>query len=276
MTFSSASVFINDARAGCDLKGCSLKEHQNNDPGNFLGLVTATTLLGAFEIEQQNTSYIVTSLYSDLYPTPWLRFALEVPFASLSVPGKNYFGMTNVVLDSAAAPWFSEDGRSMLWVGNQVEFPTGDQHKFLGSGHFEILPYSAFHWTTGTLVSYVQVGGRIALRSEDQHDLTGATSEHEAGEFDFHGSVVDPHARTEWLYRAGVHRRFWEKLSAGLSISGLTVLSNDDKGATFAFFIPEVSYKPIQSMAIRISGDVPFTPDRRFDWRTSLGITYLF
>lgn len=255
--------------------------HADHLPISFSTEATA----GSVGMEGETAHYLGTALHAELLPLPYLSLGVSVPYVFASLPDDNTTvqGLSDVTLEAAAALWKRHDGGLELWAGSQLELPTGDETKHLGGGHVAALPYASLQGRYGPYFAHLRSGLRIGINAEAHHEEPGLAAktvakidgtEHEHAE-EFHGSITDPHADTEWVYRAGLERslnRFW---SVGLSANGQTVIGSDASGETFISCMPETLQHWSHNLVTQLNAELPLLSKERFDWRIGLGVSWL-
>jgi len=265
------------ALASCGLNGCPIEKHAV--PAHTArGILDTAITFGFTDATGTPADYWISQFRAEGAPVHWLRFSFLLSVAEVSQGGESHSGLSDIVAEALFIPLRWNRNMSNFIIGNQLEFPTGDEEKGLSSGHYEILPYMSVHLTLLKTMTYAQIGGRFSLSS---HELGLSPHSHAFGIEDAnhshsHGSVLDPHDDQEFLFRTGVIYPFSRRISGGLSFLGQTVLASENRGETFASVLPEFNVELLNRLWAGIRTELPITASKRFDWRAGMSLSYLF
>lgn len=167
---------------------------------------------------------------------------------------------------------------NFLSLGLNVEIPTGDEEKFVGSGHWHFRPYLGFQQTIGKFITYGQVGVAFAAtHGEDVLEEHLPGDEHAAEEH-IHGSVVDVHSERESTFQIGATTEIVEKIFLNTSLAGQTVLTVED-AQMWDFYMsvnPAFTLILTENSTLTMFTQIPVTELKRFDYRFGAGINFIF
>src|SRR5580765_6051465 len=133
--------------ASCGLKGCPLVQ-----PMGWSAELNG--LLGSVDVSGTSTSYALTTFKIGLAPLSWFNLTAFIPFGSVDMNGNSEFGLSDVVTEAQGRLY--EFSSSELWLAFQMEFPTGDEDKLLGAGHYGALPYVTYKYHYKPMMFYGQ------------------------------------------------------------------------------------------------------------------------
>jgi hypothetical protein len=237
---------------------------------------------GTWKTDRTDASYFITTVKSQYFPYQWLKASFELPIATVKNSGVRKSGLSDLLLELSASPLWWKSGKGMIWFGSQLEIPTGKESDGLGSGHAEALPFLAVHHTIGRVVGYAQTGARVSFGSGSHHDDTEADHDGTVDEKHFEseetigGSLFDPHADQEVVFRSGALYPISKDLNGEVSLSGQTIVASSERGETSLSIIPQFNYFISENLELNVRGEIPLGLNQRFDWRGGVGISYIF
>lgn len=267
-------VVTSGAEASCGLKGCTMADHYNNTShdttashqNKYAGSLETSGFFGSTPYGNGNASYFVSSFFASITPVSWFRASVNIPYTVASLPTGDVSGLSDVVVDASVSPWRSETMRLIFWTGLQTELPSGDDTKNLGAGHLGFLPYATLFFHVENVMAYLQTGYRFNLEGE-HHD--------EAMQPSFDGAIQDPHSSREVVYRTGMIYSMTADLNTELGFNGQTVVDSHDGGDTFLGVIPQVTYRINHALVANAHIDLPLLNNDRYEWRSSVGISWM-
>jgi len=234
--------------------------------------IPVRTELTDYEISSASGQYVRTTAGVEFWGQDHIVFSASLPFLFTSPDeGDREAGLGNLLgnvqVMTSPLSWLSVAG------GILVEAPTGDsdlvdQH-WVALNHVQLrvdMGAPVLMWRGGYLKAFGGTGGDAG--GEDGHD-----HDHDH----HHGTnsdpiVIDPHGSQELRMQAGVGLLIGDWTPA-LFLDSAIVLDDASAGEQFHSVGTRLQWALSEDITTEVLSLIPVTEQRRYDWRTSLGVT---
>jgi len=158
-----------------------------------------------------------------------------------------------------------------LGPGIQMELPTGRPD--LGESHGVGLGYVTALVKADVPFLMMRMGYARTFESEPDDGHAHAHGHH--GDKEAAETIsIEPHAAQEWLLRAGVGGTFMDQRMVPMIFTDLqTALGEEANGSTMAAVGINLRFRVVENVDLDGSVQVPVSAERRFDWRSGVGLS---
>lgn len=259
---AGAMCTSNLAEASCGLDYCPLPSTKVTNPTSDTAVRLRFQVRHTnFSLDAGEGSYQESIFRSEINFAKVWRLGAWVTPIHLSARGEEEMGIANPVFFGERS--FPINTKLRLITGLQIELPLGTSGTGIASAHSELLPYLGASYDAGGVVLQLNGGAAIAVGESHSHDAN-----------DDHGVLfVNPHEDKETLVRMAVQApRVTSNLRLGAQLNSRMPVEDFSKATLVAAF--SGFYELSDDLSLSAELALPLVDERRFDWRTGIGINW--